>query len=97
MSKNNNLVDKGRYQCLVGKLIYLAHTRPDIASSVSCVSQFMHAPSEASKAPMEAVYRILRYLKGLQIFKKTATRSVEVFTDAANSDRRSISGYCMFV
>ena len=90
MSKNSNRVDKGRYQCLVGKLIYLAHTRPDITSSVSCVSQFMHAPSEA---PMEAVYRILRYLKGLQVFKKIETRNVEVFIDAANIDRRSISGY----
>lgn len=34
--------DKGRYQTLVGKLIYLSHTRPDIAYAVSVVSQFMH-------------------------------------------------------
>lgn len=39
-------VDIGRYQRLVGKLIYLAYTRPDIAFSVSCISQFMHSPSE---------------------------------------------------
>ncbi|CAL2238912.1 unnamed protein product [Prunus armeniaca] len=30
--------DKERYQRLVGKLIYLSHTRPDIAYSVSVVS-----------------------------------------------------------
>ena len=34
-------VDKGQYQRLVGKLLYLSHTRPDIAFAVSCVSQFM--------------------------------------------------------
>ncbi|KAL6347204.1 hypothetical protein AAG906_012785 [Vitis piasezkii] len=34
--------DKQRYQRLVGKLIYLSHTRPDIAYAVSVVSQFMH-------------------------------------------------------
>jgi hypothetical protein len=34
--------DKGQYQRLVGKLIYSAHTRPDIAYTVSVVSQFMH-------------------------------------------------------
>ncbi|RVW26484.1 Retrovirus-related Pol polyprotein from transposon RE2 [Vitis vinifera] len=31
-------VDKGRYQRLVGKLIYLSHTRPDIGFSVSVVN-----------------------------------------------------------
>ena len=52
--------DKGRYQRLVGKLIYLSHTRPDIAYAVSMVSQFMHNPSEDH---MDVVTRILRYLQ----------------------------------
>jgi hypothetical protein len=38
--------NKERYQRLVGKLIYLSHTRPDITYAVSVVSQFMHNPSE---------------------------------------------------
>ena len=50
--------NKERYQCLVGKLIYLGHTRPDISYVISMVSQFMHASSEAH---MDAVNRILRY------------------------------------
>ena len=49
--------NKERYQILVGKLIYLSHTRPDIAYVVSVVSQFMHCPSEDH---MDAVIRILR-------------------------------------
>lgn len=32
------LADKGRYQKLVGKLIYLAHTRPNIGIVVSVIS-----------------------------------------------------------
>ena len=51
---------KGRYQRLVGKLIYLSHTRPNIAYVVSVVSQFMHCPSEDH---MGAVIQILYYLK----------------------------------
>ncbi|XP_031263275.1 uncharacterized protein LOC116121459 [Pistacia vera] len=95
-------VDKGRYQRLVGRLIYLSHTRPDIAFSVSVVSQHMHNPQEKH---LEAVNRILRYLKktpgkGL-FFRKTNERKVEAFTDAdwagSTSDRRSTSGYCTFV
>lgn len=32
-------VDKGMYQCLVGRLIYLSHTRPDIAYALSVINQ----------------------------------------------------------
>lgn len=37
-----NVVDKVRYQRLVGRLIYLYHT--NIAFAAGVVSQFMHAP-----------------------------------------------------
>ena len=53
-------MDKGRFQRLVGRLIYLSHTRPDIAFVVSLVSQFMHNLIEEH---MHAVQRILNYLK----------------------------------
>lgn len=95
-------VDKGRYQRLVGKLIYVSHTRPNINFSISVVSQFMNNPSEEH---MEDVFQILMYLnmtpgKGLY-FKKTSNRDVEIFYDAdwAGSvfDRRSTSGYCTYV
>ena len=36
-------LDKEQYQCLMGKLIYLSHTHPDISFAVSVVSQFMLA------------------------------------------------------
>lgn len=94
--------DKERYQRIVGKLIYLSHTRPDIAYAVSVVSQFMHCPSEAH---MNAVTRILRYLKffpgkGL-IFTKNGHLNVDGYTDAdwaGNiSDRKLTSGYFTFV
>ena len=49
-------VDRESYQRLVGRLIYLSHTRPDIAFAVSVVRQFMHDPKSSH---MDAVYRIL--------------------------------------
>ncbi|RVX03526.1 Retrovirus-related Pol polyprotein from transposon RE1 [Vitis vinifera] len=99
---NQKPTDKGRYQRLVGKLIYLSHTRPDIAYAVSVVSQFMHCPSEEH---MEAVIRILRYLKssprkGLMFSKNDHVR-VDGYTDADwarnISDRKSTSGYFTFI
>jgi hypothetical protein len=52
--------DKGRYWRLVGKLIYLSHTRHDIAYTVSVGSQFMHQPS---KDHIKTMIWILQYLK----------------------------------
>lgn len=46
MYPNQAPTDKERYQRLVGRLIYLSHTWPDIAYAVNVVSQFMHQPSE---------------------------------------------------
>jgi len=57
----DDAIDKVSYQRLVGKLIYLAHIRPDIAYVVGVVSQFMHNPR---KTHLKSVYRILHYLKG---------------------------------
>ncbi|CAL8993798.1 unnamed protein product [Prunus brigantina] len=94
--------NKEQYQRLVGRLIYLAHTRPDIAYVVSVVSQFMHSPNVSHR---NAVDRILRYLKlapgkGL-MFSKNRDLEVVGYTDAdwagSITDRRSTSGYFTFV
>jgi Reverse transcriptase (RNA-dependent DNA polymerase) len=95
-------VDRERYQRLVGRLIYLCHTRPDISFAVSVVSRYMHDPR---KGHMNAVYHILRYLKSApgksMIFKKNGRMNIEGYCDSdwasCQDDRRSTSGYCMFV
>ncbi|WJZ90854.1 hypothetical protein VitviT2T_009971 [Vitis vinifera] len=81
---NQVSTDKGRYQRLVGRLMYLAHTRPDLAYALSVVSQYMHNPGEQH---MNAVMRILRYLKnaprnGILFAKNVDHQSIEVYTNA---------------
>ncbi|RVX07808.1 Retrovirus-related Pol polyprotein from transposon RE1 [Vitis vinifera] len=81
-TKAKNVKDRDRYQRLVGRLIYLSHRHPDIAFSMSMVSQFMHA---SGPEHFEAIYRILRYLKGTPDWAESIV------------DRRSTSRYCSFV
>ncbi|GJV57243.1 ribonuclease H-like domain-containing protein [Tanacetum coccineum] len=61
-SKDDPLLDNiTGYQKLLGKLIYLTHTRPDIAYSVHCLAQYMHSPL---KSHLNCALNVLRYLKG---------------------------------
>ncbi|XP_042041415.1 uncharacterized mitochondrial protein AtMg00810-like [Salvia splendens] len=102
MKENARLADRGRYQRLVGKLIYLSHTRPDIAYAVGVVSQFMHAPQEEH---WDAALRIVRYLKGTAdhglLFEKHGNLEIHGFTDADwagnPNDRKSTAGYFTFI
>lgn len=90
------------YQKLVGKLIYLTITRPDITFAVSLVSQHMHAPTIQH---LGMIKRILRYLKGTIgrgiVMTHNGHTNIMGYTDsdwAGNAlDRRSTTGYCMFV
>ena len=94
--------DREQYQKLVGKLIYLSHTRPDIAYAVGVVSQFMHNPQVDH---MDAALRIVRYLKHSPgrgvLFRKNGHLRIQAYTDADwagnPNDRRSTSGYFTLV
>ncbi|XP_026398397.1 uncharacterized protein LOC113294205 [Papaver somniferum] len=95
--------DKRRYQRLVGRLMYLSHTRTDLAYALSVVSQFMQNPGEQH---MDAVLRILRYLKsapgkGILFSKNEDYRKVVAYTDSDYEGeidgRRSTAGYFTFV
>jgi hypothetical protein len=94
-------VDKEMYQRLVDKLIYLSHTRPDVAIALGLVSQFMHQPKEIH---LQAALRIVQYLKGTPsrgiLFELNGSMRLEAYTDAdcvrSIVDRRSTTSYCTF-
>ncbi|CAN0886875.1 Retrovirus-related Pol polyprotein from transposon TNT 1-94 [Linum grandiflorum] len=94
------LEDQTFYRSIVGSLIYLTHTRPDIAYAVQVLSQFV---GTARSPHLDAVNRLLRYLKhthdvGL-FFPAEGTTTIEAFADADYAGcldtRRSTSGWCI--
>lgn len=94
--------DLERYKKLVGKLNYLIVTRPDIAYTVSIVSQFMFAPMIKHQEALEQIMCYLKRALGLGILYRNHGHSrIECFTDAEwagpKIDRRSTNGYYVFI
>jgi hypothetical protein len=96
------LSDATLYRQLVGSLIYLTVTRPNLAYVVHLVSQFMSAPRSTHYA---AVLRILRYIKGTLFhglhFSAQSSLELHTYADADwardPTDRRSTTGYCFLL
>ncbi|XP_062173640.1 uncharacterized mitochondrial protein AtMg00810-like [Alnus glutinosa] len=90
------------YRQLVGSLIYLTVTRPDISYTVHLVSQFMSAPRSTHYA---VVLRILRYVNGTLFhglhFSSCSSLELRSYFDADwagdPTDRRSTTGYCFLL
>lgn len=101
LSKNEGgvRVDETLFKQVVGSLMYLTVTRPDLMYSVSLISRFMSSPTMSHWLTAK---RILRYLKGTTdfgiLYKKGESRlSLMAFTDSDYAgdldDRRSTSGF----
>ena len=96
--KGNDREDMTMCRQLVGSLIYLTLTRPDISYVVGVVSRYMSNPK---KSHLDAVRRILRYVKGTInfgiLYKKTNNCQVMGYCDADYAGdcgtRRSTTGY----
>lgn len=87
---------------MIGKLLYLTTTRPDITYVVNRLSQFLSNPTGVH---LTAAQRIVRYLKsnpgqGL-MFPSASKLDLSAFADAdydfCPDSRRSTSGYCVFL
>ncbi|KAL3633341.1 hypothetical protein CASFOL_022868 [Castilleja foliolosa] len=101
-SVGSPIKDPAFYRSLVGALHYVTITRPEICYAVNKVSQFMANPLEPH---LKAVKRILRYLAGTESYglrlNKPKDHNITGFSDSDWAtdvdDRRSVSGYCVFV
>ncbi|KAH9782071.1 retrovirus-related pol polyprotein from transposon RE2 [Citrus sinensis] len=90
------------YRSVIGSLQYVTLTRPEIAFTVSKLSQFLAAPTVLH---WQACKRLLRYLQGtahfgLQ-FHHSGSLNLTAYSNADwgsdPDDRRSMGGYCMFL
>ncbi|GKB94602.1 putative ribonuclease H-like domain-containing protein [Tanacetum coccineum] len=95
-------VDVHLYRSMIGSLMYLTSSRPDIMFSVCACSRFQVQPKVSH---LNAVKRIFRYLKGQPKlglwYPKDSPLILEAFSDSdyagASLDRKSTTGGCQFL
>ncbi|KAL2235899.1 UNVERIFIED_CONTAM: Retrovirus-related Pol polyprotein from transposon RE2 [Sesamum indicum] len=96
------LPDPSAYRRLVGRLLYLGFTRPDISFAVQQLSQFLQHPMSSH---WDTALYVLRYLKGSSslglFFPSTNSLQPMVYTDVSwvscPDSCRSVIGYCIFL
>ncbi|KAJ0580529.1 putative RNA-directed DNA polymerase [Helianthus annuus] len=102
MCEDAERVDANQYRRLVGKLLYLQATRPDITHSVNVLSQFVTDPREPHQ---EAALRVLRYLKTTPgqgiLLPKAGDLELSTYCDSdwlgCPYTRRSRTGYLLLL
>ncbi|KAG8479817.1 hypothetical protein CXB51_029556 [Gossypium anomalum] len=95
---NQKRVDEKEYKSLVGCLLYLTATRPDLMHTVSLLSRFMHC---CDTSHFKAAKRVLRYVKGTLklsvMFKRENKLKLIGYSDSDGAgsadDMKSTSGY----
>ncbi|GJT19677.1 putative ribonuclease H-like domain-containing protein [Tanacetum coccineum] len=95
-------VDVHLYRSMIGSLMYLTASRPDIMFAVCACSRFQVTPKTSH---LNAVKRIFRYLKGKPKlglwYPRVSSFDLEAYSDSdyagANLDRKSTTGGCQFL
>ncbi|GJW19081.1 hypothetical protein Tco_0026517 [Tanacetum coccineum] len=100
--ENAEDVDVHLYRSMIGSLMYLTSSRPDIMFGVRACARFQVTPKVSH---LHAVKRVFRYLKGQPKlglwYPKDSPFDLEAYTDSdyagASLDKKSTTGGCQFL
>jgi hypothetical protein len=96
------LADPTRYRHIVGSLVYLTITRPDIAHVVHMLSQFVSTPTSVHYGHFLCVLRYFRGTRSISLlYASDSPLQLHAYSDATWAsdpvDRCSTTGYCILL
>jgi hypothetical protein len=95
-------MDQKEYRSMIGSLLYLTATRPDMQFSVCLCARFQASPRTSHRQAVKRIFRYLRYTPELSLwYSASSSISLLGFSDAdfaaCRVDRKSTSGTCQFL
>ena len=100
--ENGEAVDQREYRSMIGSLLYLTATRPDIQFAVCLCARFQASPRSSHQTTVQRIFRYLKHTPEFEIWY-SASSSLDLvgFSDAdfagCGIDRKSTSGTCHFL
>jgi hypothetical protein len=102
LDKNDEAMDQREYRSMIGSLLYLTETRPDIQFTVGLCMCFQASPRSSHQTAVQQIFRYLKHTPEFGIWY-SASSSLDLvgFSDADfvdyGIDRNSTSGTCHFL
>jgi hypothetical protein len=102
LDENGEAIDQREYRSMIGSLMYLTMTRPDIQFTVCLCALFQASPRSSHRTDVQRIFRYLKHTTEFGIWYSTSS-SLDVvgFSDAdiaeCGIDRKSTSSICHFL
>ena len=102
LNEDSKGVDQKVYRSMIGSLLYLCASRPDIMLSVCMCARFQANPKECHLMAIKRILRYLVYTPHLGLwYPKGSTFDLLRYSDSYNADckvvQKSTSGTCQFL
>jgi hypothetical protein len=100
--EDGEAVDQREYRSMIGSILYLTVTRPDIQFTVGLCAHFQASPRSSHRTAVQRVFRYLKHTPEFEIWY-SASYSLDLvgFSDAdfvcCGIDRKSTFGTCCFL
>src|SRR6185436_658663 len=102
LNENGKFVDQKVYRSMIGSLLYLCASRPDIMLSVCMCARFQANPKECHLVAVKIILRYLVHTPNLGLwYSKGSTFDLLGYSDSdyagCKVDRKSTTGTCQFL
>jgi hypothetical protein len=100
--EDGEAVDQREYRSMIGSLLYLTATRPDIQFAVGLCARFQSSPRSSHRTAVQRVFRYLKHTLEFEIwYSACSSLNLVGFSDAdftgCGIDRKSTSVTCHFL